>query len=150
MIFNAVTKRQGILPLRSSYSTLRGCVSRKHIGLTHFRFQYPEYFPLVMKLKYDFSVDIVSKLLCGRDTKGRKRLIFTLNSLTLFINYLLRTAEHAYGNDGWKAASPEQARTFKLVLMKILFPGPKHHLGQVFYSEESCSKLPYMAATQIP
>lgn len=32
--------------------------------------------------------------------------------------------------------SPEQAHNFKLVLMKILFLGPKHHLGQVFYSEE--------------
>lgn len=45
--------------------------------------------------------------------------------------------------------SPEQEHIFKLVLMKMLFLGHKHHPRQVFYSKESCSKLPYMATTQI-
>lgn len=45
--------------------------------------------------------------------------------------------------------STDQEHTFKFVLMNILFLGPKHHLGQVFYSKESYLKLPFMAAIQI-
>lgn len=75
-----------------------------------------------MELKYVFSVGIVCKLLCGRGTKGRIRLIFIPNFLVVFIiSSGLQSMEMVVE----RQPSPEQEHTFKAVLMKILFLGSK-------------------------
>lgn len=101
-----------------------------------------------MELKYAFSVGIVCKLVCGRVTKERKTLIFIENLLTLFIIFsgLQSMAVEMIVE---RQPSSEKEHTFRFVPIKIIFLGPKHHLGKVLYSKESCSKLPYVAAIQI-